>query len=380
MARTLLISDRGRCRSLGRCCHYECEDVIQSMDDADLLVPAARHRPFPALIRKVLQRVERHVGLRVARTEQVEACEVKGEYDLCFFLLPPWSGGPLHALEYVRFWRSRCRLAVCWVSEAWSGQLREIRKDRFVRTLQQFDLVIVSQAGSLEAMSRLLDRPCRYLPCGIDALAFCPYPDPPARVVDLYNMGRRSPATHAAALDWARRNGRYYLYDTTEAPAVIDWREHRRALAETLKRTKFFLVNRAHVNNPRITAGQEELGVRFFEGAAAGAVMIGEAPRNSPEFNALFGWPDSVIPMRFGATEIGSLIETLEKDPGRLERVRRENVRMALCRFDWLYAWREILRWAKLPPLAGLRERETRLRQMAVLAESSAGFLETASS
>ena len=43
----------------------------------------------------------------------------------------------------------------------------------------------------------------QYLPAGIDNLNFSPYPNPPARAIDVLSIGRRAPAIHKALLQWA---------------------------------------------------------------------------------------------------------------------------------------------------------------------------------
>lgn len=367
MARTLLISERGMNRSVGRAGFYEFEDVVKEIDDVDVLAPAARARTFAPLTRKLLHQLQSKGGIEVRRSDEMETCSVEKEYKLLFVLLPLWTGGPLRALQHVRHWRKRCRFAVCWVSEIWKSRLLGIRENEGVRKLRTFDLVLVGQAGSVDPMSRLLKRPCIQRHDGIDALRFCPYPNPPERYIDVYNMGRRAPQTHEALLAWAQREGRHYLFDTLTGQGLRDYAEHRWVLANLLKRTKFFVVNRAHVDNPQITGGQHELGLRFFEGAAAGTIMIGEPPTGCAPFERLFNWQGALTRESFGSKQFPERIQALERDPEHLERVRQQNVRQSLLRFDWSYAWREILKRAGLAPLPGLQIRETELQRRAEL-------------
>ena len=80
----------------------------------------------------------------------------------------------------------------------------------------------------------------------------------------------------------------FYYYDTVAASGtglkqrtfrVDQPAEHRRMLATILKHSRYYIVNRSHINSPKFTAGRDEISARFYEGAAADTVMIGEAPR-----------------------------------------------------------------------------------------------------
>jgi hypothetical protein len=145
---------------------------------------------------------------------------------------------------------------------------------------------------------------------------------------------------------------------------VADPAEHRLLYSHLLKRTRYFIANRARSNQPELTNGAEEIGARFAEGAAAGTVMIGDPPR-SDAFLALFDWPDAVIRMPFDAPEVAELISTLDGDPGRTARIRRDGIVNGLLRLDWTYRLRAILADAGLSPRPAMVERERRLRSLA---------------
>ena len=94
--------------------------------------------------------------------------------------------------------------------------------------------------------------------------------------------------THQALLEEAERQQSFYYYDTVAASGadlkhrtfrVDNPHEHRLMLAAILKHSRYYIANRSYVNKPEFTAGRDEISARFYEGAAAGTVMIGEAPR-----------------------------------------------------------------------------------------------------
>ena len=164
-------------------------------------------------------------------------------------------------------------------------------------------------------------------------------------------------AGHAPGADRGRRAAAdcFYYYDTVAASGadlkhrtfrVDNPHEHRGMLATLLKHSRYFIANRSYVNKPEFTAGRDEISARFYEGAAAGTVMIGEAPRTE-EFKQQFDWPDAVIHLPFDSPDIGRILADLNGDPERLRAVRRNNVREAAQRHDWLHRILAGVRYAR---------------------------------
>jgi hypothetical protein len=123
-------------------------------------------------------------------------------------------------------------------------------------------------------------------------------------------------------------------------------------------------VNPALVDRADLRGDQSEIGYRFFEGAGAGTIMIGERPVNK-EFDQLFDWPDAVIDLPFGSDRIDQVICELDRQPERQEEIRRRNVRESLMRHDWAYRWQSVLQQAGLEPMSGFYERKEQLRKRA---------------
>jgi hypothetical protein len=118
--------------------------------------------------------------------------------------------------------------------------------------------------------------------------------------------------------------------------------------------------------------GRDEVSGRFYEGAAAGTVMLGEAPRTK-EFEAQFDWPDAVIRLPVDSPDVGRIIDELDEDPQRLARIRRDNVRHAALRHDWSHRLRTVFDTLGMPPTEAMRARERRLQAVAALASEPAG-------
>ena len=202
-----------------------------------------------------------------------------------------------------------------------------------------------------------------YLPPGVDTIRFCPYPNAPKRVVDVYSIGRRSEITHRALRKMAAEGGVFYIYDSIAADQVLNATEHRTLFANVAKRSRYFMVNPGLIDRRDIRGDQIEIGNRYFEAAAAGTIMLGERPDNS-EFERLFGWPDPMIHLPYDCAEIGEVISALDREPEKQERMRRTNLEQALMRHDWVYRWETILKSAGLEPLPQLNQRKEQLRML----------------
>jgi hypothetical protein len=92
--------------------------------------------------------------------------------------------------------------------------------------------------------------------------------------------------------------------------------------------------------------------------------MIGEAPRTK-EFKRQFDWPDAVIHVPFDSPDIGRILAELNGDPERLRAVRRNNVRKAALRHDWLHRIQVVFDSLGLTPTEKMRARAQRLDQIA---------------
>lgn len=275
----------------------------------------------------------------------------------------------LYSLATIHNWRERCRKAACFITEVWSDMLPEY----LLELLSPFDHIFIASRHCVQDVARITGRPCTYLPLAADVVRFTPArPDEP-RPIHVCNIGRRSPVTHQALLEEAERQRRFYYYDTVAASGgngkhrtfhVDNPREHRMLLAAILKRSRYYVTHRSYVNRPEFTAGRDEMSARFYEGAAAGTVMIGEAPRTD-EFKRQFDWPDAVIHVPFDCADIGRILADLDDDPQRLRALGRNNARGAALKHDWLHRIRVVLDMLGLTHTDEMRARAQLLDQIA---------------
>jgi hypothetical protein len=390
-ARILLFSQR-HCKDkdvVANAALYELEDLIRQIDDVDIVSGQAEnfggfefdeildavslrrlitHKLGRTAIGGRLRDLARRADLAGLAKKKVTGCgrarAAAQRYDLFFAVLSePWEIKNIDCEENF----PRCDFSLCYLIESWQRDIPHL--EHLKRYYSRFDAIFSCHAHMCEDIERILGRPCTYLPPGIDAIRFSPLPTMPKRTIDVLNIGRRSAVTHAALVLQAQRRDFFYVYDTTRQLRFARHDEHRMLLAEKLKRTRYFFAYPARVDRPELHQGHLEIGYRFVEGAAAGAVMLGLRPPTA-EARDLLAWQDAVIELPFDAADVVEVIERLDADPERLACIRRNGIVHGLRRLDWAHSWQKILAVAGLPPTEKLLQRLETLNRMAATAEN----------
>jgi hypothetical protein len=342
-------------KALFRGPHYELEDVISEIDSAVLLAPEVD----PSSTRFTFAaRLAYHAP--IALNPGIRRIHAKIEYEL-FFAICAFPQD-LICVNAAANLMDICRTSVCLLDELWIKDI--VRHRHFLQILRKFDVVMLYYSQTVKPLSERIGRRCVFLPPSIDAILFCPHPDPPKRVVDVCSIGRRSEITHQKLLRMAREGGLFYLHDSIGGQQAINLKEHRRLLANVVKRSRYFIVNPGGIDQPEKRGKQIEIGSRFFEGAASGTIMLGEPPNNEA-FERLFDWREAVAPLPYDSSDIDRVIADLDADPERQDRIRRTNVVQALMRHDCVYRWEAILKIVGLEPMRGVLQRKERLRKLA---------------
>ena len=341
---------------------YELEDAIASFAPTDLI--AYTQAPdWPRRVYTLASQFTRSPRLaRLITPKPQSAMTLQQDYDL--FVVIFRNIFEILALDALTNWRQRCRQAVCVIVESWNNPQWLGQRKYLLEPLKQFDQIFVGSQASLATIADVTHRPCHHLLFGVNALRFCPYPQLPERSIDLASLGRRSEVTHQALLALAEAGEMFYYYDTASNLRTMNAREHRLMYANLLKRSRYFIVNYACIDEPEKTKGAFEIGYRFFEGAAAGTVMIG-CPPPTAEFQTQFDWPDAVIPMPFDMPQIGQFLADLDQQGERLARIRIANMVNALVRHDWVYRWREVLTALGRVETPEMRRRQAYLHSLA---------------
>jgi hypothetical protein len=346
------------------CADFEAQDVLLEVDDVDLicLQPARGYKFKESWQRRLMFRdVSRRLIFANPGHHRVRLTR---DYDL--FLVRCQTEKDVPDFNAVEGWKDHCRTSACWIDEMWVAQIPG--QKYWLHALNQFDHVFIGCRNTVGPMSKALGRPVHYLPGAVDTLRFTPYPDPPARAIDVYSIGRRREGIHQRLLQAAKRKEMFYIHDTFQGALaeVYDYREHRDHFANVAKRSRYFMVAPGKIDSVAENQGQSEVGHRYYEGAAAGAVMLGEAP-SGDAFQQMFPYPDAVVQVRPDGCDVMEVLAELSSDPERISAAAQRNAVGALLRHDWVYRWKEILRVAGLEPSTAMTARERRLQELAAI-------------
>jgi hypothetical protein len=351
-----------------RCGLYEAQDVLVQNDDVDLIY---LDMAWGAWFKEAWLRIPLYhdVSRRLIFANLgLKKVQLSRNYDVFITVCNTyWDLPYINAIER---WRDHCKISVCWIDEMWAADIPGHKY--WLHALSQFDYVFVGFKGSVPVLSHAANRPCYWLPGGVDALRFSPFPDPPTRVIDLYSMGRRYEGVHGEMLKAAERGELFYVHDTLTNFAnaeVHDHQQHRNLFANMAKRSRYFMVAAAKIGTHE-TQGQVEIGYRYYEGAAAGTVMIGEAP-DCEAYRELFGWPEAVVQIQPDGSDVMAVLSDLDSDPERMAAISRRNTKEALLHHDWVYRWNEMFRVAGIKPSPHMAARERRLKEIADVAATT---------
>lgn len=346
---------------------YEFEDIIAELERVSFARLGFKPDGFslrtlvPNRVETAAPWIRRFIGsnLRINRDS--------GQSDLFFayFCTPD----DIVTLTSLPDWDRKSGVKICWLQELWVRAIESGKYDW--RMLNRFDHVICSMQQSAERLTEILDVPVTYLPWGVDTLAASPWPNPPERVIDFNNISNVSAVTHDALKRMMADRGMFYQFETlTGRLNFASGAEHRFRFREYIKRSRYFFVPLAKQDNPERGA-QVEFGVRFLEGASGGAVLLGARP-DTRAYREHLDWEDCVIEIPHECAHIADIIDELDRQPERLERIARRNVVECLRRHDYVYRWEEVLSIAGLPSGPEVAQRREAIENLARQIEGSA--------
>ncbi|MBX2864917.1 MAG: glycosyltransferase [Leptolyngbyaceae cyanobacterium MAG.088] len=360
--RILVISVRGFRFQVANCVLYEFEDVICGLEGAQLYAPKQEFN----LARKLYRLAKYATGsadIASAIAPFPAKVSLENEYDLLFVVCDnPWQ---LHLLETVKNWRDKCRHKACYVMETWKLNFDDWRLAH--EPFKNFDHIFAGTSHCVETYSEVTGLPANYLAPAVDALKFCPYPDPPQRMIDVCCVGRRPEETHQALFQRSQEDDDFfYYYDTVNNKKlhVGNPREHRAKLAKLLQRSRYNIATHARFDAVSETGGFQEIGSRYFEAVASGTVLIGMPPMGDV-FPRYFDWEDPIVKVDLFEEDVLGVIQELNAQPDKVESIRRRNVVNSLLKHDWVYRWKDVLSKFDLEPSLAVIERERHLQKLA---------------
>jgi hypothetical protein len=347
---------------------FEFEDLITAFDRVDLVAPC-QYTFTSQTITNIAKAGSKINKIFTKINPYILPLNPEKEYDLFFVILDDVRS--FLPINFINNWAKKCRKKICLIAEIWEKEPQQLKS--YLRFFEEFDRIYLGCALITKEFSQTISKPCYYLPAGTDTVKFYPNKPYSQRAIDIFSLGRRSALTHQALLQFTAEYDLFYYYDTFAnygsklmKPSNIEG--HRRKIANLIKNSRYFIANYAKVNLPNTIGTQKEIGYRFFEGAAAGAVMIGSPPE-SQLLNQYFDWEDALIPINFDQPNIANLITELNAQSDRLEKISKNNVINSLLKHDWVYRWEQILTDVGLEPTPMMLSRQEHLQQLAILME-----------
>lgn len=361
-SRILVWSQRNIENFIFNSCLFELEDLIKEVDLADVIAPPA-YSFKGKVIKKIVKNSTQYIKMIAHFNPYLQPIYLEQEYDLFLAILDfPQN---LSSINLLKNRQQKCYFSVCYLIEIWHKDLPNLKN--FIEFFQDFDLICLGHSEIVNDVQKIIDRPCIYLPPGVNAVKFCPDLVRSDRSIDLVTLGRRSEIVHQALLELAEQKKFFYYYDYIGGAEQRNNRhqEHRTLIANLLKNSRYFIANYAKINQLQETHGQREIGYRFFEGAAAGSVLLGCSPDNIA-FKHYFDWDNVIIPIDFDEHNIVKIITELDSQPELLKQIQTDNVVNSLLKHDWVYRWEEILRELGMSITPGMKQRKHQLKEMAI--------------
>ncbi|WP_193909758.1 glycosyltransferase [Vasconcelosia minhoensis] len=287
--------------------------------------------------------------------------------DCNILLMMDTSANALKKVASIANWRQKFDIVAAYVEDCWL-------LDSFPHAVKQFDRLFIPHVEFQSQLEQQLNIPVSVLPCAFDVLTHGAGIKP--RTVDVFSYGR-TPRNYYLELQSilnAAGSGCFYYHQTFDQkelfPKLTYCSErfdylHRLQLKKLLKRSKLTLafdfsytVPRAALHesmkfHPSHKCGQSVLNRRWFEGAAAGTVLVGKRPQTEM-MSQYFDWEDATIELPDQPAEGAELIQDLLSDRERLEAVSQRNYVQSLAKNDWRLRIRDMLKQLDIPLPSGL--------------------------
>lgn len=356
--RTVLISQRDLWDAPWFSYVVEFESVLAELLEARTLRITTRDGHIANALRDRYRLRSVLASLPLARAFSLE--QPAEHYDLGIIVVNDLQ--QLGILASLPGWRKMADRFIAFVVELWPSWVAAARPavDDVVSKMTAVFSTIERTTVDLRELS---GTDVHFLPPGVDTLFVDPPADSGRRYVSVSNRGRRDPAQHEMLRRWATASGRVYEFDTGSLTSVEGHFVHREHYYEQCARSKVYVTNFARFDQPQLRDGAEELGLRYFEGIAAGCVLAGQHPGDD-RVARLVG-DVHVVDMPIGATEMPAPLRDLLDDDDRIAAAGRANRLLALQRHDVLHRWDVVRSRLDLPTTAVAEQRRLRLEDAA---------------
>lgn len=229
--------------------------------------------------------------------------------DILFWL--QWSSRPSLPVWLIGVAAPRAR-RVAYICDPWKPSLSKIG---MLASLQKFDPCFVGYREAYHELTLHFPKGrFEWLPTGVDTDTFRPRGE--TRRIFAYWMGRRYEPLHKALLRYCLDRGLDYRYSRLEDMPKFG------ESAELTSRAQYFVVTPPNLDNPVRTGGFSPLVMRYLEGLAAGARLLGVLPQ-SGEYERLLLPRDAILEVSPNGEDLATKLDADVASGGNPEAVKR---------------------------------------------------------
>lgn len=376
---------------------YALENVILQTCDARLMAPLAsgltrtiaRSRFPKSFEEKVLKRL---ITASQRTYKPIDRIDGLSSDEPNILLLIGMHGGDVELLHAVKQWRTKFDIVIAFIYDAWIFEA-------FPACTKQLDRLCVAIQDLIEPLQSQFNIPVSYWPYSANVLERGSLNH--QRSIDVTSYGRIPSDYHQRLFDLSDRpsthpnHRKLFYYRQVPEPAQpcpdrpftsrrFD-HQHSVSIGNILANSKLALafdftytVQRAvelpkgH-RHPSYQYRKPVLGLRWYEGIAAGTALVGKRPP-IPEAQAQLNWEDATIELPDNPDAGVDAILELLNDGNRLQAIHERNYWNALHRHDHRQRLAKLFEMLDLPLPPGLQEQLDRIDELC----SHAGVLELA--
>jgi len=208
---------------------------------------------------------------------------------------------PVHLASFLNPFARRAAYAF----DPWRHRIQKVG---LAATVQRLDPCFISYQEAInELKPRFPKAKFEWLPFGIDTDVF--YPRPEGKSVFAFWMGRRHEPLHEALLAYCEARGLKYLYSNDGRYAPGD-------LGQVASSAEYFIVTPPDAKR---SGGYSPLVMRYLEGLAAGARLLGTLPK-SGEYERLLPL-DAICQVAEDGSDLAAKLDADRNDPDRWRAV-----------------------------------------------------------
>ena len=291
-------------------------------------------------VRKLPGFIDRRVG-HGTRYSELRKLIPKAEHSIKADVLWAVLMGPeSYALDLYKNWDSDVGIKILYLFDTMENQLPAIRR---VLDSTAWDYTFTSFAGAVPFLEEATQRRWLAAPQGVKLERFHPALIE-EKLIHFCAYGRRLEKVHESIKAHCRAMGKHYEYTTaTGMQPQLDPRENYEMYAWHLNHSIFNFCWPVERTNPTRAKTFSPITCRWFEAAASGNVIIGQAPTD-PTFENIFG-KDLVVPINDteDAESLNAIWEALWNERERFLKSALERRARLAQQWSWESRVKEIL-------------------------------------